>query len=392
LKEDKIWNKNFTTITLSYMLLALGIYMIVPTIPLYITDLGATKTQVGMVATAFYVSSIITRLMINTVIAKVGRKRVLIAGFILSTIMMSSYGLARSVETVAMMRVLQGMAFGTISTISGAMAADFLPDSRRAQGIGYFGMGLVISMTIAPALALYLRSNHGFIPVFLVAASTNLTAGITVLFINEPRVNKPEPQQNAEEKIRAIRLRNVYDRKLIVPSIFVFIFGVCRSLDLNYITIFAEGRSLEQLPLYFTIQTVTMFCIRFFIGRVADKKGRSWALVPGGFAMLSSLIILSFTETNAVLLIGAFFSGLGSGMLSPNLQVWLFSVVAPEKRGLASAAYYNFIDIGGALGAPLMGLIAEIFGFPFMFRAGACAAALYIMGYFIIGREKKIQS
>lgn len=390
MKEERIWNKGFTSAAATCTLSAIGFYMLIPTIPLFLVSLGTAESQVGMVATTFYISSISTRFLINAVLAKVGKKRILIAGLLLSTIAMALYSLVGSVGAATALRVIQGMGLGIATTITTTMAADFLPDSRRGQGLGYFNIGIVVAMTIGPALALYLRNDYGFMPMFLVAAGTNLLSAITVLlFTDEPRITKAQPQDRREEKEKAIQWRFLFDRKLIVPSAIVLLFGICRSVDLNYIALFAEAKALEHLSLYFIIQTATMFCIRLVVGRFADRKGRNWVLIPGGLAMLATQITLSFADTSAVMLLGAFFSGLGVGVLAPNLQVWMLSVIEPEKRNVASASYYSFMDTGSAIGAPLMGLMAENFGYTVMFRIGACAALLYIIAYIAIGREKK---
>ena len=389
MKEEKIWNKGFTTVTLSHSLVSLGAYMVIPTIPLFLVSLGATESVVGIVATAYYISSILTRFLINLVIARVGKKRALIAGLFLCSIVMASYGFAESVAAVAALRIIQGMGLGSASTIAVTLAVDFLPDSRRGQGLGYHTMGIVVAMTIGPAFALFLRSNFGFMPMFLIASCSSLIAAITVFFIDEPQIITSEPQGKQEEKAKAVDWRNIYDRKLIAPSVVVLLFGVCRSVDMNYIAIFAEERNLEFLSLYFVVQTATMFLIRLIIGPFVDKKGRNWILLPGGAAMLAFLITLSLTKTSAAMLLGAFFSGLGIGVLSPNLQVWMISLVNPKKRSVASASYYSFVELGSAIGAPLLGLAAENFGYTVMFRTGACVALLYIIVYIAIGREKK---
>jgi len=370
--------------------------MLMPTIPLFLVALGAVESQVGVVVTAYNVSCIVSRFLINSVLEKIGKKRVMIAGLILSTIIMAIYGKVESIGAVAALRVIQGMGLGTTSAIAATMAADFLPDKRRGQGIGYFSMGVVVAMTIAPAIGLYMRDNYGFMPMFLVAACAHLMAAIMASFTREPDIISEEQQREAqqekrEEKTGGFQWRSLYDRSLIVPSVIVLLFGICRSVDLVYIALFAEERNLGHLSWYFAIQTITMFCVRLVVGRFADRKGRNLVLIPGGFAMLAALFTLSLANTSAIMLLGSFFCGLGVGVLAPNLQVWVLNAVEPARRNVASASYYSFMDIGSAIGAPLMGIMAEHFGYTVMFRVGACVALLYIVCYFAIGREKKVQ-
>jgi len=404
LEEDKIWSKGFTTITIANALFIIGAFMLLPTIPLYLKTLGAEESMVGVVATAYYTSSIITRFLINAIIGKTSKKRVLFAGLLCSTTAMALYGFADTPGLVATLRVVQGIGLGVTTTIAATLAVDYLPASRRGQGVGFYSMGIVGAMTIAPAIALQVRSNFGFMAMFLAAALTNITAALIVLFfIKEPHVDNAEqqrapqaPQMQQEKrngKKKIIQWSNFFDRKLIIPSVLVLLFGICRATDMNYIALFAEERALDHLPLFFTIQTATMFFIRLIVGRSADKRGRNTVLIPGGFALLASFATLSFANTSALMLLGAFFGGLGFGVLAPNLQVWTISVVEPSRRNVASAAYLSIMDIGAATGAPLMGVVAEFLGgFTVMFRTGAFVALLYTIGYIIFGREKKALS
>ena len=412
MEEERIWTKGFTTITISNALFIIGAFMVLPTIPLYLAELGAAESLVGVVATAYYVSSILTRFLINGVLAKTSKKRVLIAGLLCSTTAMALYGVAGSPAVVATLRVVQGIGLGSSSTIAATFAVDYLPETRRGQGVGFYSMGIVGAMTIAPAIGLYVRSGFGFLAMFLTAACTNLTAAIIVLFfIKEPQVAKAEEQEQTPQarqeqeqeqtpqtrrererrkgKAKALQLSNFFDRRLIIPSALVLLFGICRATDMNYIALYAEEKAIEHLPWFFTIQTATMFFIRLIVGRSVDRRGRNFVLIPGGFALIASFAALSFANTSVLMLMGAFLGGLGFGVVAPNLQVWTISVVEPERRNVASAAYLSIMDIGAATGAPLMGVVAEFFNFTVMFRVGAGVALLYTIGYIIFGREKR---
>ena len=367
--------------------------MLAATIALFFVSLGATESQVGIVATLFFISSIATRLLINVVLKRAGKKRVLMTGMLLTTIVIVLYGLAESLGVAAVLRVFQGVGFGVITTVSVTIAVDFLPASRRGQGIGYFSLAHVIAMAFAPALALFLRMGYGFPSMFFAAAGFSFIAAVILFFCKEPPASKEPPESSetsAENSEKSVWWRNLFSIKLIIPAGLLLMFSLSRTADTTFISVFAEASGLlGHLSWYYVIQTATMFAIRIFVGRFADRKGRNWILVLGGSATMISCIILSFTSSTALMLVGAFFSGLGYGVVAPALQVWMFSLVTPEKRSIASATYYNFTDIGIGIGAALMGYSAEYFGFPVMFRVGACAGILYILGYIAFGWEKR---
>lgn len=361
--------------------------MLTPAIPLYITHLGATESQVGVILTSFFISSIAARMLVNVLLGKIGKKRLLIAGVALNTIVMLLYGLSDSLWSFATLRAIQGLGFGTTTTLTATMVADLLPDTRRGEGVGYFTMGTVMAVAIAPPVSLHIIGVIGFRAAFFAASGISLLATIIASMTEEPLVASVA---RAESTVKSFfQWRNLFHRNLILPAALLIFFGISRSTDSNYIAIFAEARNLDQLSWYYVIQTATMFCTRFFVGRLSDRKGRNYVIIPGGIAMLALNLTLSFTNTNALMLLSAVFCGLGIGILAPALQLWMFSRVEPEKRNIASAAYFNFQDIGISIGAFSLGFIAEHAGYPSMFMTAACAALLFIIGYITVGREKK---
>lgn len=382
--KERIWTKNFISLMSSCALYNMATQMIMPIIPLFIVAMGATETQVGLLATAFFVSSIITRLLVNILIKWIRRLHLAYLGMLLAVIVIALFCIAETVGVTAILRIAQGVGFGIITTLLTAMGADALPDSRRGEGIGYFGMGVVLAMTIAPIISISLMESFGFNQVFLVSAGVPLVAAVILsLYKPPPHVKEPTQEIRKKEPI----LQQLFEPKASFQAALVILTGLCRSADMNFIAIFAELRKLEYLALYFSVQTVASFLTRLFAGRISDRKGRSWVLIPGGIAVLVAMVMLSVAQSGEVMLLAGFFNGIGIGVLVPGMQVWLFEIVAAEKRNVASSMYFNFYDIGVSVGAILLGVIAENLGYSWMWQTTAFSAFLFLVLYIFFGRK-----
>ena len=424
--KDKIWTKEYTTLSITNGLIFFAVQMITPAIPLFIVALGGTETDVGMVATSFFITSTITRFLVNVMLVHVERRRVLLMGVLLNVVVMFAFGYSSSIGVTAVLRILQGMGFGIITTLSTAMAADILPDSRRGEGIGYFGMMVVLAMTAGPILSLPIMRNHGFKAMFFTASAITLLPTIAVCLMKEPKksVELESAEQQATEAIKTTEIteateatettgmtatteapetsdkpakrafwHNFFDPRLTILAALVALLGICRTADMNFISTFAEQRDMgAYLAMYFAIQTSSSFVIRFVMGRIVDKKGRSWVLVPGAFLKITALLMLSFTSTKEFMLLASAINGLGIGLIVPGMQLWLFDVAGPEKRNIASATYFSFYDIGISVGALLFGYLAEYVGYSFMFRTAASSAALYLICYAFVGRQRSVRA
>jgi len=374
--------------------------------------MGGTETHVGLLTTAFVISSIIMRIFLGLVIRRVGRMVTAYAGVILTGAAIALYCIAGSVGATMLLRVAQGLAFGITTTIFIAIVADILPDTRRGEGIGYFTMGVVIAMSIGPAISVIVMERYGFNEAFLVSAALPLVAALCLLFYKPAKsattaVNTPadvpevpaaqeiiecEPGVNdTEEEVRAKGsvLRTFLTRGVIFMAVLLIINGMCRTADMNYISIFAKIRELKYLAWYFTVQTIASITVRFFVGKIADRKGRSWVIIPGGIAILIAMVLLSVANTGEIMLIAGFINGIGIGAIVPTMQVWMFDTFGPKRRDMASAFYFNFYDVGVSVGAILLGLLAEHINYTFMWLTTAFAALLFLVLYTCFGRERR---
>jgi predicted MFS family arabinose efflux permease len=89
-------------------------------------------------------------------------------------------------------------------------------------------------------------------------------------------------------------------------------------------------------------------------------------------------------------MIAAFFMALGYGNVLNIGQAIAVSVVPPEKVGVATSSYFIFSDVGMGMGAFVMGGIASVKGFPFMyFIEGAMVIAALCLYWFLYGRKAR---
>ena len=99
-------------------------------------------------------------------------------------------------------RILQGAGFSAVTTASATAAADALPASRMGEGIGYYGLGQALSMSVGPALALALVSTDPPENLF-VGVTAIAVVGLSMIFLC--RYEK-HPEMLPEEAVYRRRL------------------------------------------------------------------------------------------------------------------------------------------------------------------------------------------
>ncbi|MGR9634290.1 MFS transporter [Bacillus cereus] len=82
---------------------------------------------------------------------------------------MYSYHLATTIVLLAVLRVIHGVTWAVSTTAVGTAITDIIPDSRRGEGMGWYGMAMTIAMAIGPMIGLSVVQNYSFHGLFLLA-------------------------------------------------------------------------------------------------------------------------------------------------------------------------------------------------------------------------------
>lgn len=114
------------------------------------------------------------------------------------------------------------------------------------------------------------------------------------------------------------------------------------------------------------------------IGRLADMYGRRLMLVVALGALLVGSVIDALTDDIRIMILGRAITGLSSAAIP--LGISLLSAVLPEERkGSAVALVSAMLGVGGALGLPLAGIVAEHFDYHALYWIGAVGALASIV-------------
>ncbi len=390
--KPKLLTRMYLILFATNFLFFLGFYMLVPTLPLYGEMLGGTKAEIGLIATAFSIASVAVRFTVSFLMDHFGRKSLLRFGILLAFVFTFGYLLVHSVYSVMLLRIFQGFGFGMVTTFCGAMAADIVPDERRGEGIGYFSMGTTGAIAFSPTIGLAFVNHSGF-PAMFIASGVALAAALVVMqFIKVPDPPKAKKTDEAGNPLpRPAWWNRFFDPVITWQFCLLFIYGLCRGAEQNFIPLLANSEGLSALSYFYVIQTIVVFAFKFITSRTYDKQGPIFSAVLGGACIVVSMFLLSITHDNLTLTLAGIVGGVGLGTLVPTYQVWIMTTMGAEKRTLGSALYYNTYDIGIAIGSVVTGAIAGHLGYHHMFRICMFAMIFYLILCFVTKKVKHIK-
>ncbi|MCL2227283.1 MAG: MFS transporter, partial [Oscillospiraceae bacterium] len=192
-RKERIFSKDFTLVMTAGTGTAFMNHLFAVALALHIEAIGGLQLHVGILGMVYSLVALVIRPMSGVLSDKYGRVKQLIVGAFLCTVGTFLYGTTALVSLLIVFRAIQGIGFGMHSTMAGAVAADVLPKSRLAEGIGIFGLGATIAMAVGPGLGIFVMGEgelHNFRNLFFLAAGMCAVSTIANSFISYERKRK----------------------------------------------------------------------------------------------------------------------------------------------------------------------------------------------------------
>lgn len=364
---ERIWTKPFIMMTLAMLLLFTGFYLTLPTMPLFVQELGGSEAQVGLAAGVFTLTAVLFRPIVGGLLDRYGRRSFMIGGLLLFVLSMYLYDWVGAIAVLFALRALHGAGWALSTTAVSTSIADVIPVSRRGEGMGWFGLAMTIAMAIGPLLGVWALESGSFHRLFLLAT---LLSGAALLLAAVTRL--PVHAATGPRKI-------VLFEKSVVPiNIALFFAAVSYGGITTFLPLF--GPSIEVNPgTFFLVYAVALTIVRPMAGKLSDRFGETCVILPALVVTVLSLAVLSLSNGLAGVIAAAVLYGIGFGSAQPALQAANLRMAPPDKRGVASASFMTAFDLGIGLGSIALGWVSQYAGYEVLFAV--CAASVAVSAF-----------
>lgn len=338
--------------------------MLLPTMPLFIKELGGLDVHVGLAAGAFTIAAVIVRPFAGGLLDQRGRRPFLLAGLALFAVSMHLYGWAGGVGALLIVRVVHGVAWAFATTAAAAAVADIVPASRRGEGMGWHGLAMTLAMAVGPAFGVWTLEGSSFQGVFAVAV------GVSLASLLAAALARMKFQRTVER-----RRIEIYDPSTLPVSAAVGFLAFAYGAVSTFLPLFAV--TIDVNPgVYYFVYAVALTAARPIAGKLSDRHGEAAVIMPAKALAAVALVALSAANGLAGVIAAAILFGVGFGSAQPALQAALLNLVPRERFGVANASFFTAFDLGIALGATILGWVSEWLGHRAIFAGGAVSVAL----------------
>lgn len=378
--NERIWSRDFIFLILSNFLMYITYYAILSALPVYlISDLHASKVQVGVVVGTYTLASVLVRPFSGFTLDRFGRRSVFLLALILYTLLFAGYLVAISITAFMILRFAQGLTWA-FTTVSGStVAVDIIPQAKRGEGIGYFALSTTVGMSVGPVIGLFICNQWGFTAMFVSAIFFSM-ASLACAYAIHMR------KRYVVGKHIRLELNSMFDKFSVRPSMNVFITMIAYGSLLSFVAIFGREIGIHNSSLYFLILSVGIAAARLLAGKEFDKKGPRRIITLCLIMLCIGFPMLALAKNDVLFYLSALIIGFGNGVVFPTFQSMVNNLAGSVHRGAANSTLYTAVDLGMGLGMILGGLIAQHISTSAIFwmNAVVCLAGLIFFRLFVL--------
>jgi len=385
----------------------LGFGLVMPLLPIYARNFGATGTQLGFLTASFAVTRTLTTFPGGWLADKAGRKKPVVTGLLVYSIVMTLYGFTQDINQLILLRALQGMASGIVWPVISTMVADITSPQDRGKAMGLYqtawfsgnvlgpSIGGVVAGVFSLAAPFFICGVLAFVTMFLIIFTVQETAKATPEECPEESQTKlsSAPRMDAtSSRGRARRLHGLtpYPGAFIGLCIVGLIISSSHSLIQPILSVFANeelGVSVANVGILFTLMGITSIITTLPMGAVSDRVGRKTTLTLGKVIDAFSAVLIIMSGSFWFLLLVMMLRGVGRGASNPSLVALFSSLMPASNRGKSMGIFNSFQNVGLVVGSTLGGFLYDAVSYQFPFIACAAISLVGIAVIFLTIRE-----
>jgi MFS family permease len=354
-------------------------------VPLLGVDVFGLPTATGALSflIAFGFAKAVTNLVAGRLADRVGRKPVLVAGWLVGVPVPFLLIVAPDWTWVVVANLLLGVNQGLTWSTTVLMKIDLVGPRRRGlalglnEAAGYLAVAVVAFLTGLIAEAAGLRPQTFYLGIAIVG----LGLGASVLLVRETRghvlfESEERPTATAAERdpgwLQLAWRSTISDPSLSAVSQAGLVNNLNDAMAWGLLPLVwaTSGMTLLQIGILAAAYPATWGLLQVGTGALSDRSGRKGLIVAGMLLQAAAIAAFAAVDSFVPWLVAAVALGLGTAMVYPTLLAVVADVAEPRQRGAITGVYRFWRDLGFAIGAVLVGVLVD--------RADARAAILAV--------------
>jgi MFS transporter, DHA1 family, multidrug resistance protein len=367
-------------------LVMVGFGIIIPVMPFYAEELGASPTQLGLLMAVYSLMQLFFAPFWGRISDRIGRKPVITIGIFGLAVSFFLMGMSSSLWMLFVARIIGGaLSAANMPTVM-AYVADITSHENRSKGMGIIGASVGLGFIFGPAIGGIFSKESLHTPFFIAGASSVLTF-LLVLFVLKESLSSEQRKENQHKKKDSI-FSALKGPASILYILQWFVTLSLAGLEATFAYFASEKAGLEpaQLGYVFMIMGLAGAIVQGgLVGRLTKKWGEG-AVIQLGILISAigfSLILLIDNFVTAAIYLTVF--GIGNGFIRPSVSS-LLTKTSSAGHGSTTGLLSSFDSLGRIIGPPLGGWLFSV-SLQLPYVSGAILSLLALVLYQVYKRK-----
>ncbi|MFC4402604.1 MFS transporter [Gracilibacillus xinjiangensis] len=336
-------------------LVMVGFGIIIPVLPFYAEELGASPTQLGLLMAVYSLMQFIFSPMWGRISDRIGRKPVLligIAGLSLSFFLMA---FASQLWMLFAARIIGGFLSAANMPTVMAYVADITSEENRSKGMGIIGASVGLGFIFGPAIGGVFSEGNLSTPFILAGCSSILTFLLVMIVLKESLSSDSETAQKKRPSL--VQALKEPASPLFLLQWFVSISLAGLEATFAYFAYDKAGLGTVQLGYIFMIMGFAGALVQGgLVGKMTKKFGEGNVIQIGIITSIIGFTLILFVNNFLTAAVFLSIFGIGNGLIRPSVSS-LLTKQAKSGYGQVTGLLSSFDSLGRIIGPPLGGLL-----------------------------------
>jgi len=390
--SNRFDKKIFATLFFSIFAAVTGVGIVVPLLPVYAHDLGASGLYIGLIFGSFSLSRTALLPYFGRLSDKSGRKHLIVGGMAGYTLISIAFIFAGSVESLVAIRFAQGIASSMMMPVIQAYVGDITPKGREGFTMGAFNMSLFIGLSLGPLIGGGIKDSLGLEASFVCMGAFSLVGFFLCLLLLPPvHLEKTSHRDGPPAEWRLI----LRDREVLGLFFFRVSYTAGIGVIWGFLPVLADielGLSSTTIGLLVMMGVFISGSINMPMGYLADRFNRKMMIIVGGLLVAAAMICFARADTIHDMIGASVLFGLGGGISMPaHMAIAVFKGGKSDAMGSLMGLMTMAHSLGMLAGSTIAGLMMDLFQLRDAFWFGSCTAlAGTVLFFFLCRNVKKI--
>ncbi len=362
-------NKKLLTLLLVVFIDLIGFGIVIPILPLLVTNSGGGTVLVGAIIASFSLFQFLFGPILGRLSDKYGRRPVLILSSILNSASYFLIFIFPQIWVLFLARMLAGIGSANIS-VAQAYIADSTKTHERTKALGMMGAIFGLGFIVGPLLGGFVSQQFSISTAFAIPAVLSLINAVLIFFIL-PESNKSLQKHIKIQLINWQVTREVMKPKNIAFLLLLFFFvNFALALIIGVFSLLAHQRfgwNTAQNGLFFGLIGLTSFVTQMFLIRLMLKKISEVQMIKLGLVVFSiSIVIMGLSPFQWLSILMGIATPFAVSLIMINTQSLISLESKAEEQGIVLGVTQSFGALGMVFG-PLVGGATGAFNLSFPF-------------------------